>query len=84
MHVDHLHGFELFENGAGCQSRRFGFDALFQGDLQAVAQERYEEVLSISEPFVVPVTFRSEFMELPLVGEFDLTVSKEAKVSVVD
>ena len=43
-----------------------------------------EEVLSISEPFVVPVTFRGEFMELPLVGEFDLTVRKNALPTVVD
>jgi hypothetical protein len=43
-----------------------------------------EEVLSISEPFVVPVTLRGQFMELPLVGEFDLTVRKETRPTVVD
>jgi putative RecB family exonuclease len=43
-----------------------------------------EEILSISEPFVVPVVFRGQFMELPLVGEFDLTVRKEARPTVVD
>ncbi len=43
-----------------------------------------EEILTISEPFVVPVVFRDEFMELPLVGEFDLTVRKEVRTSVVD
>jgi len=43
-----------------------------------------EEVLSISEPFVVPVVFRGQFMELPLVGEFDLTVRKTERPTVVD
>lgn len=43
-----------------------------------------EEILSVSEPFVVPVVFRGEFTELPLVGEFDLTVRKEARPTVVD
>ena len=43
-----------------------------------------EEILSISEAFAVPVIFRGEYMELPLVGEFDLTVSKESKPTVVD
>lgn len=43
-----------------------------------------EEILSISEPFVVPVVFRGEFMELPMVGEFDLTVRKKSCTSVVD
>lgn len=41
-----------------------------------------EEILSVSEPFVVPVTLRGEFMELPLLGEFDLTVLRN-KVPVV-
>jgi hypothetical protein len=43
-----------------------------------------EEILSVSEPFVVPVVFRGQFMELPLVGEFDLTVRKEVRPTVVD
>jgi hypothetical protein len=43
-----------------------------------------EEILSISEPFVVPVSLHGEFMELPLVGEFDLTVRKETRPTVVD
>jgi putative RecB family exonuclease len=43
-----------------------------------------EEILSVSEPFVVPVTLHGEFMELPLVGEFDLTVRKETRPTVVD
>lgn len=43
-----------------------------------------EEILSISEPFAVPVMFRGEFMELPLVGEFDLTVRKDIRTTVVD
>jgi len=43
-----------------------------------------EEILSLSEPFVVPVTFRGEFMELPLIGEFDLTVRKAGLPVIVD
>jgi putative RecB family exonuclease len=43
-----------------------------------------EEILSISEPFVVPVVFRGQFMELPMVGEFDLTVRKAERPTVVD
>jgi putative RecB family exonuclease len=43
-----------------------------------------EEILSVSEPFIVPVACRGKFMELPLVGEFDLTVRKESRPAVVD
>jgi len=33
VHVDHLHGFERFENGVGRESGRFGFGALLESDL---------------------------------------------------
>ena len=51
MHVDHLHGLELLEDGARCQSGDFCFSSLPQGHLQAVAQEadgnmRFDSVIS--------------------------------------
>jgi hypothetical protein len=58
VYVDHLHGFELFEDGAGCQARRVGFGSSLQGDLQAVAQERYEDVRL--DPRVFPVIDRTD------------------------
>lgn len=41
-----------------------------------------EEILSVSEPFIVPIKLNGQFLEMPLVGEFDLTVRKE-KLPVV-
>ena len=44
MHVDHLHGLELFEDGARGQAGGLGFCPLLQGDLQAVGEEADEDV----------------------------------------
>lgn len=43
-----------------------------------------EKVLSISEPFTVPVQFRGAYLEQPLVGEFDLVTGTRARPVVVD
>lgn len=43
-----------------------------------------EKVLSISEAFIVPVSHRGEYLELPLVGEFDLVVEQEGHPVVKD
>jgi len=42
--VDHLHGLEFFEDGAGRESGGFGSGALLEGDLQAVAEETDKDV----------------------------------------
>jgi hypothetical protein len=44
VHVDHLHGLELFKDGAQGQPQGFEFGPLFQSDLQTAAQECYEDV----------------------------------------
>jgi hypothetical protein len=44
VYVDHLHGLELFENGARRESGHLGLGSLLQGHLQAVAQEADEDV----------------------------------------
>ncbi len=44
MHIDHLQAGELLQHGPGCQSRRQGAQAMFQGDLQAVGDKRNEDV----------------------------------------
>ena len=44
MHIDHLHGLELIKDGSGREPGGFSFCTLFQGHLQAVAQEADEDV----------------------------------------
>jgi hypothetical protein len=44
VHVEHLYGGELFEDGPWSQAAGEGFEAGLEGDLQAVGQERNEDV----------------------------------------
>ena len=58
MDVDHLYGLELFEDGAGRQAGGFGLGPLFEGHLQAVAQEAHKDVRF--DPAVFPVVDRPD------------------------
>ena len=44
LHVDHLHGLELFEHATGRQSGSALFASLPEGHVQTVGQERDEDV----------------------------------------
>ena len=58
MDVDHLDGFELFQDGAGRQARGFQLGSLLEGDLQAVGQEAHENMRL--DPVVFLVVDRSQ------------------------
>jgi hypothetical protein len=81
-----LHGFELFQNGTGCQARCFDFGPLFQGDLQAVTQEADENVCLDPVVFLMidraDVQIVFEFFEgLFDFGEYDVLFPKFFRTS---
>ena len=44
MDIDHLDGSELFQSASGSKPRRQGMKAALQGDMQAIRQERDEDM----------------------------------------
>src|SRR5580692_2720153 len=58
VHVDHLHGGELFEHAAWGQSRRHDVQAPLERDVQTIGEERNEDVRL--DPLLVLVEDRAE------------------------